>query len=397
MRTLLAIITLCVTLGACSRREDSLWSIELRDGIEVRVYHSSYSPALDPYELGESTLFGTDQSADTYLWRYAAPARVLPDGNLLIADGRSETGMVHRFSPDGRFLNSFGRTGEGPGELMGAYPIFLLGDTIGISDNGNKRMSFFDLHGRYLSQLRMPTGIAGYTNLEIMPLPRSRFLLVSLDGRGLSATDSKTVFRWSFIIQELNQNLEPVASAVDSIYDQEWVMLNDRYLFISMNRTAPVSYAAAPHLPIAWVESDKYRIEFMDVGSNNRYAVELPHDPVQITADIRNRFIDSNVELGYSREGLNRLKLPSHLPATDILLWDDEARLWVRDFTSDYASLAVFNVFSREGEWLFRQHLPQTPSLIEKGSIYYSDEDDAGNPLVRQVRLVERGSSLPQP
>jgi len=319
---------------------------------------------------------------------------VLPDGGLLIAGGDDESGIIHRFSPEGMYLSSFGPRGEGPGELRGAHPVFLLGDTIAVPDNANKRVSLFDLTGRFLDLVTMPVEIAGHRSMEILPISRSRFMLVSLDGRGLSQSGSRRIFRWRYLIQELDRDLLPIYTAVDTLHDHEWIVVENRYLYSPMGRDGPVSFEAAPGQPVAWVESDAYRIEFLDLATRRRYAVELPHTPEPVTAEMRRRFVDAHVEMDYSREGLNRVQLPGHLPATDVLRWDDQGRLWARDYVTDYAESEtetyVFNVFSREGEWLFRQNLDHTPDLIQHGALYFGDEDEDGNPLVIRIQLIEK-------
>ncbi|MFC1529144.1 hypothetical protein ACFL6R_00325 [Gemmatimonadota bacterium] len=396
MKTILA-ISIIVALGSCSRSEDPFWTIEHQDGVDIRRYHSVDPPRIDPCEPGEVTVFGHDQSADTYFLRYAVPLLVLPDGNLLISGGENESGLIHRFSSEGYYLSSFGRMGEGPGEIRtGAHVVFLLGDTIAVPDKANKRISHFDLSGRYLGLVTMPAEIAGHANPEIIPLSRSRFILVSLDGRGLSQTDAGTVFRWRYLIQELGRDLLPIDTAVDTLMDHVWKVVGNKYLFSPMGRTAPVSSVAAPGLPVAWIERDIYRVEFLDLTTRRRYAVELPYPQEPITAEIRRRFVDAHVDMDYSREGLNRLQLPAHLPAIDVLRWDDQGRLWVRDYVNEYAETEAetfyFNVFSREGEWLFRQQLDRTPDLIQGGALYFSDEDDEGNPLVIRQQLKESES-----
>ena len=73
-------------------------------------------------------------------------------GNLFVAD-RSDA--IFKFSSEGIFLNKFGRTGQGPGDLSMPLGIRVLNDTIAVKESGNWRVQRFDLSGRPLGSTRV--------------------------------------------------------------------------------------------------------------------------------------------------------------------------------------------------------------------------------------------------
>lgn len=83
-------------------------------------------------------------------------------GDLYIADGYGNA-RVHRFSPDGRHLFSWGDYGTDPGQLNLVHSICT--DTEGrvyVADRENHRVQVFDSDGRYLTQwnnLHRPCGL----------------------------------------------------------------------------------------------------------------------------------------------------------------------------------------------------------------------------------------------
>ena len=84
------------------------------------------------------------------------------------------------------------------------------------------------------------------------------------------------------------------------------------------------------------------------------------------------------------------LTFPSCLPAIGSLQWDDRGRLWVSDYAiSEEPDVYRFNVFSREGEWLFGQDLPFDPDVITENGLYLNSEDEAGNPVIHFYRWVD--------
>ena len=90
---------------------------------------------------------------------------VTPNGEVFIADGHNEDGnnRVMKFSKDGRFIKSWGKTGYAPGEFRTLHAIAL--DSRGrvfVADRANNRVQIFDQEGKFLAQWTQfgrPSGI----------------------------------------------------------------------------------------------------------------------------------------------------------------------------------------------------------------------------------------------
>lgn len=77
---------------------------------------------------------------------------VAPDGDLFVADGYGNA-RVHRYSPDGRLLHSWGEIGTGPGEFHLPHGIWVLRDgRVVVADRENDRLQFFTPDGEYLTE-----------------------------------------------------------------------------------------------------------------------------------------------------------------------------------------------------------------------------------------------------
>lgn len=75
--------------------------------------------------------------------------RVGPGGETYALSGLGND--VRIFSPTGKFLRSWGRQGEGPGEFQGPIDHAVARDTVAITDGG--RVHFFDLRGGLLNSV----------------------------------------------------------------------------------------------------------------------------------------------------------------------------------------------------------------------------------------------------
>lgn len=77
---------------------------------------------------------------------------VSPTGELYVCDGYGNA-RVHRFSPDGALIQSWGEPGSGPGEFRLPHGIWVTDDgRVLVTDRENDRVQVFDLGGRFLEE-----------------------------------------------------------------------------------------------------------------------------------------------------------------------------------------------------------------------------------------------------
>ena len=86
-----------------------------------------------------------------------------PSGELYVSDGYANA-RVHRFTSDGRLLESWGAPGDGPGQFNLPHNALIVdGKRLYVADRENNRVQVFDLKGRPLAQwddFAGPTGIS---------------------------------------------------------------------------------------------------------------------------------------------------------------------------------------------------------------------------------------------
>lgn len=76
-----------------------------------------------------------------------------PNGDIYVSDGYGNA-AIHKFSPDGRLLKSWGEPGTGPGEFNLPHNICCDADGwVYVADRENDRVQIFDGNGRYETQI----------------------------------------------------------------------------------------------------------------------------------------------------------------------------------------------------------------------------------------------------
>jgi len=98
---------------------------------------------------------------------FNAPSDVVvaDNGDIFIADGHADdtNNRIVKFSSDGRFIKSWGKTGYGPGEFRTSHALAIdARNRLFVADRSNNRIQIFDLDGNHLAtwlQFGRPSGI----------------------------------------------------------------------------------------------------------------------------------------------------------------------------------------------------------------------------------------------
>ena len=94
-----------------------------------------------------------------------------PDGRIYVLDTQDQ--RIKIFDRDGGFLKAFGGRGGGPGELTFGWRLGIWDGTLGVAEGQMAQLHLFDLEGRFLDRLNLPTrGING-----IAPFAEDTYLL----------------------------------------------------------------------------------------------------------------------------------------------------------------------------------------------------------------------------
>jgi len=204
------------------------------------------------------------------------------------------------------------------------------------------------------------------------------------------ASRGESAGRYQLSLPLFDEDLNRVGTLLDTSIATEVILLSDAMSTYIPYQTELPTMAIAPYQPIAICWQRSYRIEFIDPVTGSRWATEIAIEPRPVSRELRERAYVRWDEQGLGERARRNLKFGPHLPFTGGMRWDTDGRLWVGDYVLPDETLETynFNVFSREGAWLFSQGLPVRPSLITEDGFFVSTEDDEGNPVVQFYRRM---------
>ena len=188
MRTCLLLLTTPFMLAACEPDADpsstgpATITETIGDTTVVRTLSGSV------WE-GEATLIpevsiGKLEGDEEYLFGSIWSIAVDDDRNVYVFDGQAH--HVRVYDPDGVYVETLGRRGEGPGEFRSAQAIGILPDgRLVVRDSGNKRVAVFGPGAGQTDHWGYDPGNSGSNS----PLPTDREGRTYLITRDLSRTD----------------------------------------------------------------------------------------------------------------------------------------------------------------------------------------------------------------
>ena len=375
-----------VTLAGygCAGGSDSPFEERIVDGVVELHYRESIPPDLNPYQIQLEATYGENQSEETYLLGYADITGQHEDGTVFIADG-SES-LIYRFSGAGELLSVFGGKGRGPGELSNRFLELLHNDELLFWDNGNGRLSRFGLDGGFLGQTlfrELPLA------RRFMPVGRPRgaaYAAVELGTSYMAGATSRTA---KFSVHLLDDQLEKVATPLNMDEERVPAFIGPVGYFPMFEFESP-RVGLAPGNPLAWSYGREFRIDFMELGTDRRWAIVIPHPARHLTTELREREYQAYAGFQAEEEARRSIQHPADLPHLDLLRWDETGRLWVREYVApgEEPESFTFNVFRTDGTWLFRQELPVTPDLITAAGFFDEGVDGDENPVVHFYRWI---------
>jgi hypothetical protein len=124
----------------------------------------------------EMRIVSNESSIGTSLTAVSPGSLVHPDGRIFTLHMREA--VVRVFDANGRFLQTFGRAGDGPGEFRMPFVMGMVGDSIWVFDAGRRHYDIFGPDLAYKARFLMPRG----ANIPQFGLTAERSTLVQYGG-----------------------------------------------------------------------------------------------------------------------------------------------------------------------------------------------------------------------
>jgi hypothetical protein len=336
----------------------------------------------------EDLTIGVREGDEDYMFGQRVYFNVDEDGNIFVTDWDRK--RIQKYSPDGKFLLTIGKEGQGPGEFQNVWePEFDKDGNLYVVDIAQKRISFFSRDGRYLKQIGFPT-----TNV-------SSSLYLNSQGHFLMAVDETKArgeegYRWETTVGLYDDKFQPLevfhrenheikeagGRGEDSVA-QFWAAEMSEWAFRPMRH-----YFLAPNDEIYFGFSNAYEIKVYSPAGGLARIIRKGYDPLPINEKDKDqfekmqqaeflRFLPAQFE-NAKKKALKLIRYPKYKPAyLDFTVADNGWLFVIVDSGGNKA--AVLDVFDAEGRYIARTEaaIPSEMLRFKKGKAYAIATEDS--------------------
>ncbi len=300
------------------------------------------------------------------------------DGYFYVED--KGNGRIAVFNPQGDFVRSFGRVGDGPGEFRSMDFLNIVGDVLSINDHVNIRTTRFKSDGTLLEVISKRK--TGSYNQRLHRAPDDTFVYELYRDSRAEGVELDKAYGWMGR-QVIVTNADDDTLA---IVETPWVKTFYRYTYSSGSGSRRMAFsgkAEAIYVPgrgILVSTGVIPEIEWYDLGGDLYKRIRIELNPEPVTSKDKNtvrRRMQASIERNQGRRppGIGSaqreaLKFHEHKAFWDSVVIDDAGYLWLEipeECDSVDFSGRLNRVISPDGEYLGNSRWPSRNGNIYQG------------------------------
>jgi hypothetical protein len=277
-------------------------------------------------------------------------------GRIYVVDTKEPRVLI--FDSTGAYIKSFGKKGQGPGELADPFSISITSrNEIMIPDYSNRRLAFYSPEGEFIKNISIAKGNLVDAKMD----DKGNFIGIVLKTENENPRYELTKFD-----PDMNNPIVIASSPMPGI--------NSFNPFLAVLR-----WDLAANHQIVCGYPEKYEIQIMDQDGKKVKTISREYDPVKVTEEEKARF----------KGGLPSIELsiPKYHPAFNQIYVDDELRIFVLTWEKNEDGEFYYDVFSWEGKYITRVNIKGTPQIWKKRKLYTIEEDKNGYQYVKRYNI----------
>lgn len=369
----LFIVTLLFSF-TCSKKPERAYSIETIDGIEF--VHNSGTPLYPEktVEFVEDLTISSENDKGEILLYLPQLCAVNKEGNIYISDYQDISIKV--FDPQGKYLKTIGRRGNGPGEFQSISILSFLPDgRYLVLDWEKMRISFFSADDQFI------------TSHNFQSYGFSLFLITSslyirgetLAGPGAKKNESKR----RLFVKAYDLSGNELFSYGEFTARQSVFFNIPTGAFTSTPPYFVYSILAGDkkNERLYHCLNDKYVIEVYDTNGKIVRKIDKPYEPVLTKTEDMKRYVDGFGNLSEESKSLVEkiAKMPRVKTITEKMIVDDVGNLWIEtnELRKEKDNLfRAYDIFNEDGIYVYKVWLEKAPGLFKGEHMYRLERDE---------------------
>ena len=383
-RSFCLMFVLCVLFcTGYTRSQKSNVKVEMIDGIEY--VHNTETP-LHPDKtvsfVEDLSISGEDKDGNIILFN---PRLSFVDDNENIYISESKDHVIKVFGSDGKYINTIGAKGSGPGEFQSISYLAVTKDgTLVVMDSIARRTSFFDSSGQFLKSFKWRMGYINFIMIK-----SSSYIVGERAYSGIIKKGFFYVKEFDFDGKEVRFYGEFEAPEV---------------LIIRQGNATNYAIPPVSHHSILVGDQDrelfyhclnnKFIIEVYDTSGKLIRKIDRPYEPVPFTkkdaAEYRAIYDRGGTDV--ITKAIEDMKMPKVKNIVSWMYIDDKCNLWIRTNEKkkeEGKTLTAIDIFDPDGYYYAKVWTEFTSLIFKKGKMYRMDTDqDTGYQTLKRYQVV---------
>ncbi len=360
------LIIVIACLVSCEKQKTE-WkgSVEEIDGIPAVKNPREPMYEEDVFSLVEELSIGEAVGKEEYMFSEVIAIAADAEERIYVLD--YEECSVKIFDRNGRFIQSFGRQGQGPGELFIPRTVTLTRENeIAVQDN--RGLSFFSMGGEFQkslstakywlssSRLDIDGNIIGVEIVRDEENPRYELKKFDSGMNYLHSFGSSPLSNWR------RDGFNPFFPTF------RWTIINGNQIVFGY--------------------MGEYELKVFDPEGNLARKISKEYTPVKVTQkDVDERLEGEDLPPQITE----RMVVPEYHCPFQRISADDEGRIFVMTYErAPDGSGYYYDIFDAEGRFIVKVPLKSHPLLIERGKLFTVEEDEEGYQHVKRYRIIWR-------
>ncbi|MEW6455786.1 MAG: 6-bladed beta-propeller [Acidobacteriota bacterium] len=361
-------ITIILLFAFCEQRQGSP-RIKIENGIPV-VYNS-IEPEPIPGKpskmiLEEELSVGVEEGQEEYMFSFIPALDVDEEGRMYVVDAKGA--HIRVFDNSGKYLQTIGRKGKGPGEMLMPWSIHITPQKeIMVLDSMNYNLQFFSLKGDFLRSLKIPMGMV-FTD----PKVDSKGNIINIVKTYSSYNEKNELIKYNF-------ESEDVALSTDNVI---FSFSHPKIIYMNSPRFI---WQLMKNDNIIWGYPEKYELNILNPKGKPIKKIIKEYKPARTTQKMKD-----SVSQIKKRRGLD-IKVSEETPAYRRIFVDDVDRILVLTWEkakTEGKDFEVVDVFDPYGIYMTKIYLRTGIVVCKKNKLYTVEETKEGFSVVKRYNVI---------
>lgn len=344
------------------------------ENLHDRVIRNSSDPLYGELKLEmiEEILIRESDTDEAYIYKYLYDMAVDSHFNIYVLDPHLK--QIIKYDQTGRYIKKIGRIGQGPGEYISPWGLFIDGkDNLYVNDN-NRALIQYSSDGLFKKRVKFNS-----------PLADNNFIV---DEKGNIYGFFRKIVETE--IKKVLLKLDQSGDVIKKIEEYKEKNLDIRRAGSGMiigglkhQYSADVFFCHVPQDQLCVGENLNYKFFMYDIEGNLRFTFTKDEKPQSISSDI------ATLKKRIGKDRMKIYKFPPYKPFFKSLLSDERGRIYVVRVKSifDKSKSESVDIFNSHGHYLYKATFPYFPQYIRNGFVFAIDRDEQGKAIIWKLTI----------